>query len=106
MKSIQKWLVLGCLGLSILTLTAAGEDRRKVKGVKVEPRYPEVAKRFRLSGTVKIEVTITPAGTVKSTKVIGGHPVLAEAALDAVKRWKYEAANEETVQVESVAFTQ
>ncbi len=104
MKCINKWLALGCLGLSILTVGASGQDVRKVK-VRVEPTYPEIAKRFRLSGTVKVEVTITPAGTVKSTRVVGGHPVLVESAVEAVKKWKFEPADQETVQIVPFNFT-
>jgi TonB family protein len=51
---------------------------------------------MNLSGTVKVEVVIGPNGVVKSTKVIGGHPVLVETVLDAVKKWRYEPAAEET----------
>jgi TonB family protein len=56
-----------------------------------------------VSGFVKVEVVITPAGTVKSAKALGGHPLLIESALDAVKKFKYEAAASETTQV--VIFT-
>jgi TonB family protein len=45
-----------------------------------------------LTGTVKIQLIVAPNGTVKETKVIGGHPILVNAALDAVKKWKFEAA--------------
>jgi len=41
-------------------------------------------------------VTVAPNGTVKNAKLVGGHPVLANAALDAVKKWRYEASNEES----------
>jgi len=48
-----------------------------------------------LTGTVKIEVVIAANGNVKDTKVIGGHPILVNAAVDAVKKWKFESANTE-----------
>jgi TonB family protein len=68
---------------------------RKVK-IKVAPVYPEIARRMGLSGSVKLEVVIAPNGTVKETKVIGGHPILVNAALDAVKKWKFETGTSDS----------
>jgi len=53
---------------------------------------------------VKIQVTIANNGTVKNTKLIGGHPVLANSAMDALKKWRYEPANEETTGVVEFRF--
>lgn len=74
------------------------EGKRKVKS-KVSPNYPELARRMSVSGKVKIEVIITPDGHVRSTRVIGGHPLLVQACQDAVKEWKFFPAPEETTQV-------
>lgn len=63
---------------------------------KVQPIYPELAHKMNISGTVKIEVTVAPNGTVKDARVVGGHPVLATAALDAAKRWRFEPAAAES----------
>jgi TonB family protein len=68
---------------------------RKVK-VKVSPSYPEFARKLGLTGTVKLEVVIATNGSVKETKVIGGHPILVQAAVEAVKKWKFEPASEES----------
>ena len=76
---------------------------RKVK-VRVQPTYPDLARKMSISGTVKIEVVVTASGLVKSTKVLGGHPVLVSAANDAVKRWKFEPAATETTSVVEVKF--
>jgi TonB family protein len=80
-----------------------GEPLRKVK-VRVPPEYPELARRLRIVGAVKIQVVVSPAGKVRSTKVVGGHPLLIQAALDAVRRWKFEPANEESSLVVEVKF--
>jgi protein TonB len=65
------------------------------------PVYPDVARRLRLEGSVKIEVIVGPNGEIKDTKVIGGHPVLVDSALKALKDWKYERGGAETkLQVE------
>jgi TonB family protein len=79
------------------------ESKRKVK-TKTAPAYPELAKRMNVSGKVKIEVVITPDGHVKSTRVVGGHPLLVQACQDAVKEWKFVAAPEETTQVVEFEF--
>jgi len=59
---------------------------------KVQPVYPELARKMNITGTVKVQVVVAPNGTVKEAKVVGGHPVLATAALDAVKKWRFEPA--------------
>jgi len=79
------------------------EPLRKVK-VRVPPEYPELARRLRIAGAVKIQVVVSPGGKVRSTKVVGGHPLLIQAALDAVRRWKFEPANEESSLVVEVKF--
>ena len=68
---------------------------RKLK-TRVAPTYPDIARRMGLTGTVRLQVVVAPNGTVKETKVIGGHPILVNAAVDAVKKWKFESANTET----------
>jgi TonB family protein len=68
---------------------------RRVKS-KVQPSYPELARRMNIAGTVKIQVVVAPNGTVKDAHVVGGHPVLATAALDAAKKWRFEATSSES----------
>jgi TonB family protein len=79
------------------------ESKRKVKS-KTAPLYPELAKRMSVVGKVKIEVVITPDGHVKSTRVVGGHPLLVQACQDAVKEWKFLPAPEETTQIIEFEF--
>lgn len=71
------------------------EITRKVKS-KVSPVYPDIARRMNISGTVKVLVVVSPSGVVKTTKVVGGHPLLVGAAMDALKKWKFEAASDES----------
>ena len=79
------------------------EGKRKVKS-KISPAYPELARRMSVSGKVKIEVIITPDGHVRSTRILGGHPLLVQACQDAVKEWKYFPAAEETTQIVEFEF--
>jgi len=63
---------------------------------KVQPVYPELARKMNITGTVKIEVVVAPNGTVKDARIVGGHPVLATAALDAARKWRFEPAPSES----------
>jgi TonB family protein len=80
-----------------------GHAERKVVSTIV-PFYPEIAKRNRIKGMVKLEVVVRKNGSVQSTKVLGGGPVLIESAADAVRKWKFEPAAEETTEVIQFVF--
>ena len=69
---------------------------RKVKS-RVSPVYPEIARKMGITGNVKLQLVVSPNGVVKETKVIGGHPILVNAAMDAVKKWKFETATAESI---------
>jgi TonB family protein len=75
---------------------AQNELTRKTK-VKVAPVYPELARRMNITGTVKVLVVVAPNGDLKDSKVVGGNPILVNAAMDALKKWKFEPATEESV---------
>lgn len=79
-------------------------EERKVR-TKVAPVYPEVARRSAIMGVVKIQAVISASGQVKSTKAIGGHPLLIGAAEDALKKWKYEPSSEETTTIVEFNFS-
>jgi len=63
---------------------------------KAVPVYPELARRLNLEGVVKLRVTVAPDGAVKQSEVVGGNPVLAKAAQDAVRKWRWATAAQET----------
>jgi len=95
-------LISGCVAWSVGP--AWGQDiTRKVKS-KVPPTYPELARRMSISGVVKVQITVAATGVVKNVRLMGGHPVLASAALDAVKKWRFEASNEETTGIVEFRF--
>lgn len=76
----------------------AAQERKQKEAVK--PIYPEMAKSMHLAGLVKVQITITQQGMVKDPKVVGGHPLLADAAVKAISKWKYEPGPEETTVVQ------
>ena len=71
---------------------------------KVAPTYPDLARKTNIHGAVKLGVVIAPDGTVESTKVIGGNPVLVQSAVDAVRKWKYQAGPQRTNEVIELKF--
>jgi protein TonB len=92
------FLALVAAGAAIfhpLPAMAQGELARKAK-TKVAPAYPELARRMNIVGTVKVLVVVSPNGSLKDTKVVGGNPLLVNAAMDALKKWKFEPADAES----------
>jgi TonB family protein len=86
-----------------VTPGAANQKERKVTE-RHEPQYPTLAANMSLHGTVKLNVRIAPDGSVCAVEYVGGHPVLAQAAEDAVKIWKFEPAAKESGQIVKVEF--
>jgi len=72
---------------------------------RVVPVYPELARTMNAKGIVRLDVLVAPNGTVKSIKVIGGHPLLVQAAERAVQKWKWEAAGRESTEFIELRFT-
>lgn len=95
-------LILGSALLLGLTISAQAADRKVQR--KVAPQYPELARQFNTSGVVKLSIEVAPSGDVHNVKVLGGSPLLVQAAQDAVKKWKYEPAKESTTEVVEFKF--
>jgi len=70
---------------------------------RVQPMYPPLARQTRISGTVKLHAIIGKDGTVQQLNVESGHPLLVQAALDAVRQWRYQPTllNGEPVDVDT-----
>jgi TonB family protein len=108
--TLSRPVLWGALALVLiipaLSRPAQGQEEvtRKIKS-RVDPLYPELARKMHIAGTVKLQLVIAKDGTVKSTKVIGGPPLLIDATIDAVKRWKFEEAKEETTQAQEIKYT-
>jgi TonB family protein len=83
-----------------MALPARAADDRAVKS-RVAPVYPEIAKRMRIAGAVKLEAQVDAQGKVTDVKTISGNHMLAVAAEDAVRQWKFvPGASESSVNVE------
>ena len=57
---------------------------------KIQPQYPAIAKTARIQGTVVLEATISKSGTIEGLKAVSGPPMLYQAAIDAVRQWRYK----------------
>ncbi len=86
------------------TPSAWGQETLRKTKSRVSPVYPELAKRMNITGVVKVRLTVAANGAVKDVKLVGGHPVLANAALDAVRKWRFEAGPEESSEIVEFHF--
>jgi TonB family protein len=83
------------MALILTAVKLPAQESRKVLS-NPAPVYPEIARKLLLTGVVKVQIVIAPDGKIKSTNVIGGHPVLVKAVEDTLKNWKYAPASSET----------
>lgn len=70
---------------------------------RVGPVYPPLARQARIQGTVILRIVINKSGNVQSLQLVKGHPMLAPAAFEAVRQWKYQPylSNGEAIEVET-----
>ena len=70
---------------------------------RVQPTYPALAKQVRIQGPVELQAIISKTGTIEHLIVVRGHPMLAAAALEAVRQWRYRPylLNHEPIEVET-----
>jgi protein TonB len=70
---------------------------------KIQPNYPPLARQARIQGSVLLQAEISKDGSIQNLRLISGHPMLAPAAIEAVKQWKYKPyiLNGEPVEVET-----
>ena len=111
---MKRWIIIALLVFSSVSVVLSyrsssaqqrePEVERKVLS-KVAPTYPALARKANIYGAVKLGVVITSDGRVESTTVIGGNPVLIQAAVDAVRKWKYEAGPQRTTEVVELKFS-
>jgi len=115
MRKPQLLAVLGCVCLAVLAAaqTEPAKQPRKIKissGIaeglikhKVNPKYPREARDKRIQGDVILQATIDTKGNAGNLRPVQGDPILADAAIEAVKQWKYKpyVLNGEPVEVET-----
>ena len=108
MKTVMKGMQLVgalalCAGILMLPSIANSQDadsspKRKISH-RVVPDFPALARQMNITGKVKLEATVEPDGRVKSTRAVGGSPLLIQAASQALKYWKFESGPKETTEI-------
>jgi len=91
-----------CVSFAVAQQSSTESTRKVVN--RVVPAYPELARTMNVKGNVRLEALVAANGTVKSVTVIGGHPVLAQAAERAVEKWKWEPAAHESHELVELRF--
>jgi TonB family protein len=94
--------ILALAAFLCLSLESRAEDRKVQK--RVPPVYPELAKRMRVEGVVRIQATVAPDGTVTVARAINGNKMLSLAAEEAVKKWKFVAGDDESTVTIDINF--
>ena len=102
---VKSWLftAIAIVTFAVCALPARAGDDRAVKS-KTAPIYPEVAKRLRIQGEVKVEAVVDSEGKVKDVKGVSGNQVLSVAAQEAVKHWRFEPGDGDATVVVALNF--
>ena len=89
--AIGRSVALSCAAAVLLCTSVVGQESPcKAKGGDVKVEYPALARRMKISGIVRLQLQLTSTGSVRESKILGGNPVLAVAAQEAVKQAKFE----------------
>jgi TonB family protein len=109
MKNRTALLLLTVASVSIFlpgraTPQDSSASSRKIVA-RIAPQYPTLARSMNLQGSVKADVLVAPNGTVKSVEIKGGHPLLGQAAQNALREWKWEPGPRETHELVELKFT-
>jgi outer membrane biosynthesis protein TonB len=89
---------------SVLSTAQKDPTKRKILN-SAPPSYPTLARSMALSGVVKVDALVAPDGSVKAVDIKGGHPVLAQAAANSVRGWKWETTAHESHELVEIRFS-
>ena len=87
--AFTSWL-FGGWARAAQTYETSGNERKVLS--RVDPDYPDALKKLYIGGVVRVEVQVAPNGTVKTTKLLGGSPILGQSTMKAIRQWKYAPA--------------
>jgi TonB family protein len=97
-------LLKACVWIFFVVLTISGRAEQRAIKQRVSPVYPEVAKRLRVTGIVKLEVTVDADGKVKDVKTLSGNHMLSVAAEEAVHKWKFAPTSGDSTEELDINF--
>jgi TonB family protein len=99
----NRFLAILMLMGTVATTAFAAEGGRQV--LVIAPSvYPVMARQLHVGGTVRMQAVVSSTGKIKELKVIGGHPLLTEAALDSARKWQFQPSATETVEVIAINY--
>lgn len=110
MRRFGKIALLFVLGMIVLApILSRAQESEQSEGTRkvvnrVAPQYPALARTMKLKGLVRAEAVVAANGTVKSVETKGGHPVLVQAAQNAIRQWKFEPTSHETKETITIQF--
>ncbi|HLY62618.1 MAG TPA: energy transducer TonB [Terriglobia bacterium] len=101
----RKSLILVALvaGVCLQVATLQGAETRKAKKM-TQPKYPEIALKMHVEGTVKVEAVVGADGKVNNVIVVSGNPLLKSTAVDCVKQWEYEPGKDTALVSIDISF--
>lgn len=88
-KTLQTALAATLLSAVMAAIPAWGAPIQRPIMSRITPNYPEIARRMHIEGTVVVELTAMPDGSVKDVHALSGHPLLVQAAEDCVSHWRF-----------------
>ena len=89
-RPVSRLMQAAALALMVaLAMPSVAADTRAVKS-RIPPAYPAIAARMKITGVVKLSVTVNAEGNVTDVKGISGNRVLTDAAEEAVRKWRFE----------------
>jgi TonB family protein len=104
-RAATVFMQAAALGLILaITAPARAGDTRPIKS-RIAPVYPEIAKRMKIAGNVRLEAVVDADGKVKDVKELSGNHMLAVAAEQALRQWKFAPGTGDTSETVEITFT-
>jgi len=96
----------GTEGTNVLPVVSESQENHTQRALltRVEPDYPETLQKLQIGGTVRLSITISAKGSVEDVELLGGNPILAESAVQAVQQWVYAAGPSRTRMEVAIPF--
>jgi TonB family protein len=91
-------------GVKTLAVLSEAKGGERTLITHIDPEYPQLLRERHIGGTVRLQLTITPKGSVEDISLLGGNPILGEQAMAAVKRWVYAPSHGRTTTQVSIPF--
>jgi TonB family protein len=91
-------------GVKVLEVVSENSRSGRTLLTQVDPEYPETLRQLRIGGIVRLKIIISPQGSVEAVALLGGNPILSEAATKAVRHWIYAAGPARSTLIVTIPF--